>query len=129
MILKGTKEIKPLNTYVFVKEIEVNPYITRKTESGIILADTGLRLSQETGEQEFMDQLIRFGVVIEVGSDVKTLQVNDEVYFDTRTARPIPIGDHGVRLIGEQNILAYVRGEGDYIKEAEDFEKSLAVSK
>lgn len=126
MILKGKKEIKPLTNYVMIREIETNPYAIRKTASGIILASGNMAQSQETGELENLELMIRFGIVVEVGPTVKEIQVGDEVYYNLRSSMPLPILDLGIFHTNENNIIAYVRGEGSHIEEALEFQRKLA---
>jgi co-chaperonin GroES (HSP10) len=125
MKLNDNKEIKPLFNYVIVRIIDINPYVIRKTESGILLGNGSVSLSQETGQLEKLEQVIQFAVVVEAGDECKTLIVGDEVYFDIRGARPLPILDLGYLYLNEQNIMTYIRGEGDSIAEAKEFEDLL----
>jgi co-chaperonin GroES (HSP10) len=108
-IEKTSKEIKPLGNYVFIKGME-NPYEKKMTDSGLYLPK-GLAHEQADGSGRIqqMEEIIKYGIIEEVGSEVKTLQVGDGVYFDVRSIRPIPFGTIGVMHINENNILAYVR--------------------
>ena len=109
MELKNGKQIEPLANYVFVKEIEDNPYIDKQTESGLILPHTPFQMSEETGSLERLDQIIQFGVVLAAGPTCTSLQVGDEVFYDKRGSRVLPILAGGYKHINEQNIMSYIR--------------------
>lgn len=125
MKLNAKKDIKPLFNYVIIRPFDVNPYKTRVTESGIVLALGNTAHSQETGEQEKLEQRIKYGIVMEIGPDVKHIEIGDEVYYDSYSASPLPILDLGFHRTNEANILAHVRGEGDSIAEAIALEAEL----
>ncbi len=125
MKLNETKELKPLFNYVIVRPINVNPYVIRKTKSGLILPMAGTALSQETGNVEKLEQRIIFGVIVDAGSQCQECKIGDEVYFDKNSARPLPVLDLGYLHMHEQNIMSIVRGEGDTIAEALEFEETL----
>lgn len=108
--LTNGKVIKPLHNYVFVKvddEYE-NPYIKKQTDSGLILPHTPFQFSQDSGEMEKAEVQIVFGIVVAIGDGVKELQIGDEVYYDKRGARVIPILEGGYRMISEQNIQSRI---------------------
>lgn len=109
LLLDNGKRINPLSNYVFIKEIDDNPYIQKKTDSGLILPHTGLQMSQETGQLEKLDQIIKFGVVVAAGPGCVSLRVGDDVFYDGRGARVLPILEGGYRHINEQNIMSFVR--------------------
>lgn len=125
MKLNAQKEIKPLFNYIIVRPFDVNPYKTRITNSGIVLQAGASAYSQETGQQESLDQRIQYGIVMEIGDGVKTVQVGDEIYYDKLTAMPLPILDLGFQRVNEQNVISFVRGEGDAIADAIAFEEQL----
>lgn len=104
------KEVKPLSNYVLISPIKDNPYIETKTESGILIPK-GLAHEQAdgSGRMESLEEIIKLGLIEEVGPDVKTLQQGDEVYFDIRSVRPVPFGREGVMHVNENNVIAYVR--------------------
>lgn len=109
MKLRNGKDINPLANYVFVEVIEDNPYIDKQTDSGLILPGSSMHLSQETGEMEKLEQIICFGKITAAGPGCVSLQVGDEVFFDKRGARVLPILGGGYKHINEQNIMSYIR--------------------
>lgn len=109
MKLNENKTINPLSSYVFIRT-EPNPYI-KTVENGLIIS-TKTSLGDADGaskKAETLEEVITFGTVIEVGPDVKTLQVGDEVYFDSRAQRPVPFGILNTMLLNEQNVIAFIR--------------------
>lgn len=109
MKLNDNKTINPLSTYVFIR-VEKNPYI-KTVENGLIIS-TNIGLEEHNGatnKEQTLQEVISFGVVVEVGPDVTTLVVGDEVYFDSRAQRPVPFGLLNTLLVNEQNVIAYVR--------------------
>jgi len=107
--LENGKDIYPMFNYVFVQLLDENPYIKKKTDSGLILPHTPFQMSEETGSLERLEEIIQFAVVVAAGPDCKSLQVGDEIYFDKRGSRVLPILDGGYRHINEQNILSFIR--------------------
>ncbi len=104
--------IKPLTNYVFIEGCE-NPHLKTMTDSGLYLP-SGLTATESEGAGrriEAAEQFVRYGKVVEVGNEVKTLTVGDGVFFRINSVTPIPFGKLGVLLTNEQNVLAYVRGE------------------
>lgn len=98
-------EIKPLYTNVMILPYAENPYNKKVTESGLILSDDKFD-STDTGEREFLDQVIACGTVIDVGAECKYVKAGDDVFFNIVTSRPVPFQRQGFMLCGEQNILA-----------------------
>lgn len=120
----------------FAFKVETNPFREIKTQSGIYLGDGSLYQSDETGEVEQLNQIIKFGVVTIVGPDCKVIEVGDGVYFDVRTPQPIPFYD-SVWVLHEGSIRAYVKDDGtlqdlitkkDEEIKAEGVRNSLAMS-
>lgn len=112
MKIEKNYELKPLTNYVLIEGIAENPFVKKVTDSGIILPN-GLahREGDGSGDYDAMEQVIRIGKVLEVGPEVKSLAIDDFVYFDVRSVRPVPFGKLGALHINENNILAYVRGQ------------------
>ncbi len=107
------KEIMPLYTNVMILPYSTNPYAALITKSGLMLTE-GEFDSQDSGEHEKLDLFIACASVIEVGPDTKYVQVGDDVFFDTRSARPIPFMRQGFFNISEQNLVSIMN---DNVKE------------
>lgn len=105
-------ELELIKDLIAIREV-TNPFVKRRTESGIILLPgaTGLAQSQETGELEKMEMIIGFGVIHIVGPDVKTIKIGDGVYYDRRTLQPVPFKE-GVWVLAEGSMRAFVRDDG-----------------
>ena len=97
---------------IAIKE-EENPFVKRKTESGIILLPgaTGLARTEETGEMEVMQKIIGFGIVHIVGPDCKHVAEGDGIYYDRRAPQPVPFQD-GYWVINEGGIRGFVKDDG-----------------
>lgn len=109
-IEKTEFEVFPLFNYVFVEGKE-NPHIQKVTESGLFLP-RGVNATEQEGSGsrlDAMEQIVRYGEVVEAGPECKELKKGDGVYFDVRSVMPIPFGKLGVIRLNEQNVLAYVR--------------------
>lgn len=102
-------ELKLTKNNICVK-LANNPFIQRKTESGIILSVNGTQ-SQDSGTFEALQKLIDFAIVTHVGPEVTYLQVGDGVYFDSRSARPLPHNGFYLHL-NEGIIMGYVSDDG-----------------
>lgn len=99
------REIKPLYDNVLVLPYAENPYANLKTESGFMLVD-GEFESQDSGEKEKLDLFVGCGSVIEVGPTCKYLKVGDDIFFDTRSMRPVPFMRQGFLQGSERNVIA-----------------------
>ena len=105
------KEVKPLTNYVFIEDAE-NPLKVEKTDHGIILATDGLAYASDVEGHSALvktEQQYKYGIVQDVGPDVKALKIGDGVFYYVPNVRPIPIGNFKTLLVAESNILAYAR--------------------
>lgn len=105
-------EIKPTFGRVIITLFDKNPFqrITT-TESGIITDLGGLNptyKNTDSGQIEEAEQIIRVGVVQEVGPDVKYIKAGDTVFVDKNSIRPIPFYKQGFWTLGENQIIAVV---------------------
>jgi hypothetical protein len=117
-------ELKLIKDMIAIKEVE-NPFLKRRTESGIILLN-GISPSQETGDMEILDKIIGFGIIEIVGPDCKLVKVGDGVYYDRRNPQPVPFNDP-VWVFSESNIRGYVTDENGSVQAAVDaIEEELA---
>lgn len=99
------KEIKPLFDNVLIVPYSENPYANLKTDSGFMLVD-GEFESSDSGEKEKLDLFVGCGSVIEVGPSCKYVSVGDDVFFDTRSTRPVPFMRQGFLQTSERNLIS-----------------------
>lgn len=104
-------ELIPCNATIIVKPYDVNPY--RKidtTSSGIIVGieSDNTYKSNETGEIEKNNEVIRCGKVIAVGPDCKNVQVGEDVYFTTYSMTPVPFRKMGYVAISETLLICRI---------------------
>ena len=104
-------EIKPFGQYVLIKPFSQNPFQRIKKEGNIITDLGGLApiiKSNETGEFEEEESYIRVGTVVEVGPDVRYLEIGDTVMWTVPTELPIPFYKQGLVSVFEQNIKCII---------------------
>ena len=91
-----SKTIKPIGTKVAFRIVErvVNEF----DENGLV-APT---------KEEYHEKLIVTGVVVAVGSDVKSIAVNDEIILNIASSVDIKPTGHNVKIIAEDEIIAVV---------------------
>jgi len=104
-------ELMPCNATIIVKPYDVNPY--RKidtTSSGIIVGieSDNTYKSNETGEIEKNNEVIRCGKVIAIGPDCKNVQVGEDVYFTTYSMTPVPFRKMGYVAISETLLICRI---------------------
>ena len=86
-----------------------NPYTKFVSDSGNILMPTSLTFKNpDTGEEEKPEKGVMCARVIEIGPEVKYLKVGDDIYYDDRTAIPIPFFMQGYKVIAELNALTVI---------------------
>lgn len=109
MKLNENKTIIPPTGYVFIRPLE-NPYI-ETVQNGIIVSSKS-KFSTEgegSGRASTAEEVVGFGIVLETGIECKYLERGDEVYYDSRGARPVPFGALETVLVHEQNVLGIIR--------------------
>ena len=111
-IYEGECEVLPCNAALLVKPYDVNPY--RKidtTASGLIVGVESDKTykSNETGEIEQNDQIVRCGKVIAVGPKCECAEPGDDVYFTTYNMVPIPFRKQGLVVVSETLIMCRVK--------------------
>lgn len=100
-------EIIPVYANIIVKPYEENPYIQHVTKSGFIINDAVFD-NPDTGERDMLVQEIVCGKVIEAGPDCKYVKTGDDIFYNSRTVKPIPYNRLGYMLCNEQGVLAIV---------------------
>ena len=110
-IYEGECELIPCNATVVIKPYDVNPY--RKidtTASGLIIGIESDKTykSNETGEIEQNNEVIRCGKVIAVGPACKNVEVGDDVYFTTFSMTVIPFRKQGLDAVTENLLICRI---------------------
>ena len=108
---EGECELIPCNATVVIKPYDVNPY--RKidtTASGLIIGIESDKTykSNETGEIEQNNEVIRCGKVIAVGPACKNVEVGDDVYFTTFSMTVIPFRKQGLVAVTENLLICRI---------------------
>ena len=104
-------ELVPCNANVIIKPYDVNPY--RKidtTASGLIIGIESDKTykSNETGEIEQNNEVIRTGKVIAVGNACKNVEVGDDVFFTTYSMTPVPFRKMGYVCVSETLLICRI---------------------
>lgn len=104
-------DLIPINNVVIIKPYEVNPY--RKidtTASGLIIGIESDKTykSNETGEIEANQAVIRVGKVVARGSKCENVEIGDDVFFTTYSMTPIPFRKQGLVAVGEGLLICRV---------------------
>jgi hypothetical protein len=106
-------EIMPIGNYVLVKQFEDNPFqrIVRDSKSGLILDMGGMApqyKNTDNGEIEEEENIIKVGVIQEVGPETKWCQPDDTIFFTKNSAVPVPFYKQNLQLVCENRVLAVV---------------------
>lgn len=97
-------EMIPMFNKLIIMPYPENPY--RKVVEGNIIVDYGGAFKNpDSGEMDKLETFVGCAKVIEVGPEVRYIQVGDDVYYDTRTVYPVPFMSLGYRLTTEPQIL------------------------
>ena len=110
-IYEGECELLPCNATIIVKPYDVNPYRRiDKTASGLIVGIESDKTykSNETGEIEMSQDVIRCGKVIAVGPKCENVNVGDDVYFTTYSMTPVPFRKMGYVAISETLLICRI---------------------
>lgn len=104
-------DLIPINNVVIIKPYDVNPY--RKidtTASGLIVGIESDKTykSNETGEIETNQTVIRVGKVVARGGKCENVEVGDDVFFTTYSMTPIPFRKQGLVAVGEGLLICRV---------------------
>lgn len=97
-------ELVPMANKILIQPYPVNPY--RKVVEGNIIVDyTGSFMNPDSGEEDNLKELIGCAKVVEVGPECKYVQNGDDIYYDTRTAYPLPFMSMGYKMLSESQVL------------------------
>ena len=104
-------EIIPTNANVLIKPYIRNPYrYIETTESGLIVGIESSKTykSNETGEVEQNNEVVRCGKAIAVGPDCKNVNVGDDVYYTTYSQAVVPFRKKGYVIVGENLLICRI---------------------
>lgn len=109
-------QIMPIGNYVIVRPFKENPFqkVQIDEKSGLILSTGGLipeYKSNETGEYEEAEQVIKVGVVIEAGPECKWLKSGDTIMWTTMSEMVIPFYNFGFKLVNETRALCVINDD------------------
>ena len=106
-------EIMPIGNYVLCKQFDENPFqrIVRDSKSGLILDMGGMApqyKNTDNGEIEEEENIIKVGVIQEVGPETKWCQPDDTIFFTKNSAIPVPFYKQNLQLVCENRVLSVV---------------------
>ena len=107
-VYMGDVEIVPTNANVLIKPYIRNPYrYIETTESGIIVGMESSKTykSNETGEVEKNNDIVKCGQVINVGPDCKNVKVGDDVLFTAFDELVLPFRKKGYVMVSETRLI------------------------
>lgn len=104
-------EIVPNGNRLVLMPYPSNPYARIVTESGIFIEPNGTYFNPDTGKLDQADELVGCAKIIEIGPDVKYIHVGDDVYYDSRTAYPLPFMNQGYKVTSEPQIIAIINND------------------
>lgn len=104
-------DIIPVNNNVLIKPYMQNPYrYIETTASGLIVGVESSKTykSNETGEIEQNNEVIKCGKVLAVGPACKNVNVGDDVYYTTYSEAKIPFRKKGYVIVGEGLLICRI---------------------
>lgn len=103
-----TLEMLSVGPKVIILPYAENPYNKLVSDGGLLLPTSMDFKNPDTGEVEKAQNGITCAKVIEIGPEVKYLKPGDDIYYDDRTAIPIPFFSQGYKVIAELNALTVI---------------------
>lgn len=110
-IFDGEAEIIPTNANVLIQPYETNPYRNiETTASGIVVGVESSKTykSNETGEIEQNNQIIKVGKVLKTGPACKNVEIGDDVFYTTFSETKIPFRKKGFVVVSETLIICRI---------------------
>lgn len=104
-------EIIPTNANVLIQPYLQNPYrYIETTASGLIVGIESSKTykSNETGEIEQNNEVIKCGKVLAVGPACKNVEVGDDVFYTTYSQAIIPFRKKGYVVVGEGLLICRI---------------------
>lgn len=105
-------DIIPVNANVLIQPYVRNPYrYIETTASGLIVGIESSHnyKSNETGEIEQNNEVIKCGKVLAVGPACKNVEVGDDVYYTTYSEAKLPFRKKGYVIVGEQLLICRIK--------------------
>lgn len=112
----GSVQIMPVANYVIVRPFKENPFQKVKVDprSGLIIDLGGMvpeYKSNESGEYEEAEQVIKVGVVIEAGPECKWLRSGDTIMWAKMSEVVVPFYNFGFRLVNETRAICVINDD------------------
>lgn len=109
-------QIMPIANYVIVRPFKENPFQRVKVDSssGLIIDLGGMvpeYKSNESGEYEEAEQVIKVGVVIEAGPECKWLRSGDTIMWAKMSEVVVPFYNFGFRLVNETRAICVINDD------------------
>ena len=104
-------DIIPTNANVLIQPYIKNPYRhIETTASGLIVGIESSKTykSNETGEIEQNNEVIKCGKVLAVGPACKNVEVGDDVYYTTYSEAKLPFRKKGYVVVGEGLLICRI---------------------
>ena len=104
-------DIIPVNNNVLIQPYIQNPYrYIETTASGLIVGVESSKTykSNETGEIEQNNEVVKCGKVIAVGPACKNVNVGDDVYYTTYSEAKLPFRKKGYVIVGEGLLICRI---------------------
>lgn len=104
-------QIIPTNANVLIQPYIRNPYrYIETTESGLIVGIESSKTykSNETGEVEMNQEVVKCGKVIAVGPSCKNVNVGDDVFYTTYSQAVVPFRKKGYVIVGENLLMCRI---------------------
>ena len=104
-------EVIPTNANVLIQPYIRNPYrYIETTASGLIVGVESSKTykSNETGEIEQNNEVIKCGKVLAVGPACKNVNVGDDVYYTTYSQAIVPFRKKGYVIVGENLLVCRI---------------------
>lgn len=107
----GEAEIIPTNANVLAQPYVRNPYrYIETTESGLIVGVESSKTykSNETGEIEKNNDVVKCAKVIAVGPDCKNVNVGDDIFFTAFEELVLPFRKKGYVVVSELRLICRI---------------------
>lgn len=104
-------DIIPVNNNVLIQPYIQNPYrYIETTASGLIVGVESSKTykSNETGEIEQNNEVVKCGKVLAVGPSCKNVNVGDDVYYTTYSEAKLPFRKKGYVIVGEGLLICRI---------------------